>query len=57
MVRHVTGGCLTLLIVMLVRLSFKKHIPRNGIGNRACVGTALAPGDLVEIKVPALKQR
>jgi len=42
---------------MLVRLSFKKHIPRNGIGNRACVGTALAPGDLVEIKVPALKQR
>jgi enamine deaminase RidA (YjgF/YER057c/UK114 family) len=31
-------------------------IPAGGWPNRACVGTALAPGDLVEIKVTALKQ-
>ena len=31
-------------------------IPADGWPNRACVGTALAPGDLVEIKVTALKQ-
>jgi len=31
-------------------------IPADGWPNRACVGTALAPGDLVEIKVMALKQ-
>ena len=31
-------------------------IPDSGWPNRACVGTALAPGDLVEIKVTALKQ-
>ncbi len=31
-------------------------IPSDGWPNRACVGTALAPGDLVEIKVTALKQ-
>ena len=30
-------------------------IPADGWPNRACVGTALAPGDLVEIKVMALK--
>ncbi len=29
-------------------------IPADGWPNRACVGTALAPGDLVEIKVTAL---
>ncbi len=32
-------------------------IPATGWPNRACVGTALAPGDLVEIKVTALMQR
>lgn len=31
-------------------------IPAEAWPNRACVGTALAPGDLVEIKVTALKQ-
>ena len=31
-------------------------IPADGWPNRACVGTALAPGDLVEIKVTALKR-
>ena len=31
-------------------------IPASGWPNRACVGTALAAGDLVEIKVTALKQ-
>ncbi len=31
-------------------------MPADGWPNRACVGTALAPGDLVEIKVTALKQ-
>jgi enamine deaminase RidA (YjgF/YER057c/UK114 family) len=31
-------------------------IPAGGWPNRACVGTALAPGDLVEIKVTALKR-
>ena len=31
-------------------------IPADGGPNRACVGTVFAPGDLVEIKVTALKQ-
>ncbi len=31
-------------------------IPADAWPNRACVGTELAPGDLVEIKVTALKQ-
>jgi enamine deaminase RidA (YjgF/YER057c/UK114 family) len=30
-------------------------IPQDGWPCRACVGTALAPGDLVEIKVTAVK--
>ncbi len=30
--------------------------PADGWHNRACVGAALAPGDLVEIKVTALMQ-
>ncbi len=32
-------------------------VPADGWPNRACVGTALAPGDLLEIKVTALKRR
>ncbi len=31
-------------------------IPADGWPNRACVGTVLAPGDLLEIKVTALKR-
>ncbi len=31
-------------------------IPADAWPNRACVGTVLAPGDLVEIKLTALKQ-
>ena len=35
---------------------WKDWIPSDGWPCRACVGTALAPGDLVEVKVTAMKQ-